>query len=70
MKTFGLILIIFGFIMLVIQKIGFTKEEKLVDTSLLEISTKEHTNPIWPYYIGAVFIVGGIILIYADGKKK
>ena len=42
MRTFAIVLIVIGILMLVIPGINFTKKEKVVDVGPIEISKKEN----------------------------
>ena len=44
MKTFGIILVAAGILMLVFGNISFTREKKIVDTDFVEINKKERKN--------------------------
>lgn len=69
MKALGIILIAAGIVMMIITGINVVTEEKVVDIGKLEI-TKEQNNPIsWSPILGAVLLVGGVIVILTDRKK-
>jgi hypothetical protein len=70
MKIFGIILIIAGFAMLILNGINYTKKEKVVDVGPVEITKKEHKTLTWPYYSGAIVIAGGIILVFVSRRKN
>ena len=55
--------------MLIIKGITYTKEEKVVDTSFIKISKKEPKTITWPYYVGALAIIGGTVLVLAGRRK-
>lgn len=55
--------------MMVITGINVVTEEKVVDLGKVEI-TKEENNPIsWSPIIGAVLLVGGVIVLLTGSRK-
>jgi len=70
MKTFGIILIIIGILMLVFGNISFTTHKKVADVGPVEINKKERKTIAWPNYAGGVAVVAGAIVLLATGKKK
>lgn len=67
-KTIGLILIILGILMIVWTGFTYTKKEKIVDAGPLQISADRQKTVNWPPYLGAILIVGGIVIV-ATAKK-
>jgi drug/metabolite transporter (DMT)-like permease len=68
-KTIGLIAIVIGIIMMVFTSINFKTKEEVVDLGALEIN-KEKNHPVkWSPIIGAVLIIGGIVVV-ATAKKS
>ncbi len=70
MKTFGIILIIVGILMLVFGNISFTTHKKVADVGPVEINKKEKKTIAWPNYAGGVAVVAGAIVLLASGRKK
>ena len=70
MKILGIIFIIIGIAMLILNGIDYTKKEKVLDVGSVEITKKEHKTLTWPYYSGAIAIIGGILLVLGGSKKK
>ena len=70
MRVFGIVLLIIGIIMLVINGINWTTEEKVVDLGPLEVNKEKEHSVGWPMYVGGLVAVGGIILVVVGGKKK
>ena len=67
-KTVGIVIVIIGIIMMVYTGFNVVTKEKVVDLGPLEIN-KEENHPVqWPPIVGALLIVGGIVII-AFGKK-
>ena len=69
-RNLGIILIIAGAIMLIWSGISFTKKEKVVDVGPLEVSVDKKQQLTWPPYLGGVLIVGGIVLVITDKKRR
>lgn len=69
MKTFGIILIAAGILMLVFGNVSFTSEKKIVDAGPLEINQKEKKSIDWPNYAGVIALVGGVIVLLAGNRK-
>jgi uncharacterized membrane protein YidH (DUF202 family) len=72
MKTnmlLGIILIVLGIIAFAYQGIDFTTREKIVDLGPVHMSAdRTRTLPL-PPIVGAIAIIGGIVLLAAGSKK-
>ena len=65
----GIILIVVGIIALAYQGITYTTREKVVDLGPIQVSAdKTRTFPL-PPIVGAVALVGGIVLLVMGSKK-
>ncbi len=69
MRVTGIILLIIGIVMMVINGINWTTEKKVVDLGPLEVNKEQNHSVGWPMYVGGIIAVGGIILVVAGGKK-
>ena len=69
-RNLGIILIIAGAIMLIWSGISFTKKEKVVDVGPLQVSVDKKQRLTWPPYLGGLLIVGGIVLVVTDKKRR
>lgn len=68
MKALGIFLIAAGIVMMVITGINIGTEKEVVDLGKVEITKKEN-NPIsWSPIVGAVLLVGGVIVLLTDRK--
>lgn len=66
----GIILAVVGVISLAYQGITYTTRKKAVDLGPIEITTNEkHTIPL-PPIIGAIALVGGIVLLITANKAR
>jgi len=72
MKTntlLGIILIVLGIVAFAYQGITYTTREKVVDIGPIQVTAdKTKTFPL-PPIMGAVALVGGIVLLVMGGKK-
>ena len=65
----GIILIVIGIVALAYQGITYTTSEKVVDLGPLKVEAKrERTIPL-PPVVGAVALVGGIVLVAVSARK-
>ena len=65
----GIILIVVGIIAFAYQGITYTTREKVVDLGPIQVSAdKTRTFPL-PPIVGAVALVGGIVLLVMGSKK-
>jgi hypothetical protein len=69
MRTFAIVLIVIGILMLIIPGVTFTKKEKVVDVGPVEISKKENKTVSWPFYAGAVVTVAGVALFLFSKRR-
>ena len=65
----GIILIVIGIIAFAYQGITYTTREKVVDIGPIQVTAdKTRTLPL-PPIVGAVTLVGGIVLLVMGSKK-
>jgi len=65
----GIVLIILGIVAFVYQGITYKTEEKILDLGPIEATAeKEKTIPL-PPILGALLLVGGVILLVAGARK-
>lgn len=70
MKIIGVVLIVLGAIALAYGGISYTSREKVLDIGPIEATAeREKTIPL-PPILGALAVVGGIVLVIAGGKRK
>lgn len=69
-KTLGIVLIVIGIIMLAYTGFNYVTTKKVADIGPIEIKAQKNHTVKWPPAIGAVLIVGGIIIIALDRKKS
>lgn len=65
----GLVLIVIGIVALAYGGFTYTKREKVVDFGPLQISAdRQKTIPL-PPILGALCLVGGVVLVVAGNKS-
>jgi hypothetical protein len=64
----GLALVVLGILALVYQGIGYTKHKDIVDIGPIHASADEHKTRPLPPILGAIALIGGIVLIARDRK--
>jgi uncharacterized membrane protein HdeD (DUF308 family) len=70
LKIVGIILIILGIVALVFGGISYTKREKVIDLGPIEATAEEKKTIPLPPILGAISLVGGIVLLVVGSKKK
>jgi uncharacterized membrane protein HdeD (DUF308 family) len=69
-RLLGIALIILGVVAFAYQGITYTTREKVIDIGPLQATVeKEKTIPL-PPLVGAVALVGGIVLLMLGAKKE
>lgn len=66
----GLILIVVGIIAFAYQGITYTTREKVVDMGSLHITAEKTKTLPLPPIVGAVALLGGIVLLVAGNKNS
>ncbi|KEO73824.1 hypothetical protein [Anditalea andensis] len=69
MKTFGIVLIVIGIIMMVVTGFSYVTQETIIDAGPLEVTADKEESVNWPPYIGGIALITGIIVL-AMGRKK
>ena len=69
MRTFGIILIVVGILMMIFRGFSFVRQKEVVDIGPIEINKKEKETIGWPLYAGAVATVAGVVILLASRKK-
>lgn len=73
MKTYtltGIILIVIGIAALAYQGITYTTRENVVNLGPIQMTTEETKTVPLPPIVGAVALVGGIVLLVMGSKKS
>jgi hypothetical protein len=67
-RLIAILLIVLGVVALAYQGITYTTREKVVDLGPIQVTSEKHRSIPLPPILGAVAIVGGILLLVL-GKK-
>jgi uncharacterized membrane protein HdeD (DUF308 family) len=70
MKVMGILLIVLGVIALAYGGISYTREEKVLDIGPLEATAERRETIPLPPVLGALALVGGIVLMIAGSRRK
>ena len=70
MKIVGILLIILGIVALIYGGISYTREETIVDLGPLQATAQTRETIPLPPILGGLALVGGIVLLVADSRKK
>lgn len=69
-RNLGIILIVLGAAMLIWTGVTYTKKEKVIDAGPLQVSVDKKKTIGWPPYLGAILLIGGIVIVVADKKPR
>lgn len=69
-KLIGILLIIFGTLMLVYGGIRYNRQESVLEIGSVQVTAERHHEILIPPIIGIVTIVGGIVLVVADVRTR
>lgn len=67
-KSFGLILIVIGAILLIWTGFTYTKKEKIIDAGPIQVSADREKSVNWPPYAGGIVLLAGVI-VFVSAKK-
>ena len=70
MKTFGIVLIIIGIVMIIIRGVSVPVEKNIVDAGPIKINKTENKWIGWPTYAGAVLAAIGTVLVVSDKGRR
>jgi uncharacterized membrane protein YidH (DUF202 family) len=66
----GIILIVLGVVGLAMGGFSFTRKEKVVDLGPIEATADKKESVAIPPVLGAVAIVGGVLLVAATSRRR
>jgi hypothetical protein len=70
MKTFGIILIVLGIVMIIIKGVSVPVEKNVVDVGPIKIDKTENKWIGWPTYAGIALAVIGTVLVVNDKRSR
>jgi hypothetical protein len=65
----GIILIVVGIVSLAYQGITYTTHKKVLDLGPLQATEAEHHTIPLPPILGAIALIGGVVVLVAGSKK-
>ena len=68
MRIIGIILVVIGVLTLAYQGITYTTHKKVLDIGPIQATKEEHKTIPVPPIIGAVALIGGIVIL-ASGRR-
>ena len=69
LKIVGILLIVLGVAAFAFQGITYTTREKVIDLGPIQATAEQKKTIPLPPILGAIALVGGIVLLVAGGKK-
>ena len=70
MKMAGIVLIVLGALALAYGGFSYTKREKIVDLGPIQATAETKETVPLPPILGAVALVGGIVMVVAGSRKR
>jgi hypothetical protein len=70
MKTFGIILIVLGIVMIIVRGVSVPVQKNVVDIGPVKIDKTENKWIGWPTYAGVVLAVIGTVLVVSDKTRR
>ena len=64
----ALILVVLGIVALAYQGFTYTTQKKVIDVGPIEATKQEHHSVPLPPIVGAIALVGGIIMLISDRR--
>jgi hypothetical protein len=68
MKPLGLILIVLGVLALIYQGFTYTTHKKVLDVGPIQATKEEHHSVPLPPVLGALALIGGVVILVSDRK--
>lgn len=69
MKPLGFILVVLGVLALVYQGFTYTTQKKVLDVGPIQATKQEHHTVPLPPILGALALIGGVIILVSDRKS-
>jgi hypothetical protein len=70
MVLLGILLIVVGGLALAYQGFTYTHQEKVLDVGPIHATAEKHDRVSIPPIVGALMLVGGIVLVVGGSKKS
>lgn len=69
-KSFGLILVIIGAILLLWTGFTYTKKEKIIDAGPIQVTADREKSVNWPPYAGGIILLTGALIMVTSKKDS
>jgi drug/metabolite transporter (DMT)-like permease len=69
MKAIGIVLILVGIFAIVYQGFTYTTQKKVLDIGPIQATKEEHHNVPLPPILGALALIGGVVVLVSDGRR-
>jgi hypothetical protein len=68
MKPLGIILLVVGVLALAYQGFTYTTQKKVLDVGPIQATKEEHHTVPIPPILGALALIGGVVVLIADRR--
>ena len=68
MRTLGIILIILGLLSIAYQGFTYTTHKKVLDIGPIQATKEEHHSVPLPPILGAIALIGGVVILFSDRR--
>ena len=69
-RLVGIVLIVVGIVALALGGVSWTREKTVLDAGPLQIKTHQREGVALPPVLGAVALIGGIVLLVVPGRAR
>jgi hypothetical protein len=70
MKAIGIVLLIIGVFSLAYQGFTYTTQKKVVDLGPIQATKEEHHTVPLPPILGALALIGGVVVLVSDRRSS
>ena len=64
----GIALVVIGLVVLAYQGLTYTTQKKVIDIGPIQATKEEHHTTLLPPILGALALLGGIVVIVSDRR--
>jgi hypothetical protein len=70
MKAIGIVLLVIGILSLAYQGFTYTTQKKVVDLGPIQATKEEHHTVPLPPILGALALIGGVVVLVSDRRSS
>jgi hypothetical protein len=70
MKAIGIVLLLIGIFSLAYQGFTYTTQKKVVDIGPIQATKEEHHTVPLPPILGALALIGGVVVLVSDRRNS